>query len=133
MLPDDNNGGWGNGPDSFPAKNTLYIYRPGDIREESFAERSGKTHEGRLFIHDKCTGNRASYTAAHVNELLTAPDNPEQIKERIVELIPRLSPDQMRWLATDISKDALKTIQSIQPQVAETLSQLKDIKPAHFL
>jgi len=124
VRPEDD-GGWGDGPDAFPATNILRIYRPGNVPEENFATRTKNGHEKRLFIHSLCTGNRASYTAQHVNQLLTASDNPEGIKERIAQLIPHLSADQLGWLASDINTEALHTLTAISPETAEKLRRIK--------
>jgi hypothetical protein len=118
MRPEDD-GGWGRAGE-IPS-NMLYVYRPEGPKERAFAQATGKSHEGRLFLHEICTGNRVSYTTARVNDLLTQPENEEHIKERIVELIPALSPKQKRQLAEGISKTALNVVSHINPEVAAQL------------
>lgn len=117
-------GGWGR--DGAIASNMLYVYRPEGIKERVFVETvKGASHEGRLFLHEKCTGNRASYTTEHVNHLLTRNENPERIKERIVELIPRLSQQQKQWLADGISDEALAVVRGIEQSMADMLVSIK--------
>ncbi len=129
-VEDDDNGGWGRGADVTIPKNILRVYRPDGKAEQTFVENvAGSSHEGRLFLHDKCTGQRASYTVEHVNALLTGSENLEGIKERIVELIPRLSAQQKQLLADGISAKALETVQSIDPDMAASL-ELRKTLPA---
>jgi|GEM_PF-5014086 len=120
----DNDGGWGR--DGEIARNMLYVYRPEGQKEQVFVKYiAGASHEGRLFLHDKCTGQRASYTAKHVNVLLTRPENPESIKERIVSLIPILSDQQKQWLADGISDEALAAMNGIDHHMTELLASLR--------
>lgn len=112
--------GWGR--DSFGPQNMLYVYRPGGERERAYLQTvPGATDEGRLFLHDICTGRRLTYTVEHVNALLSSPDNPDNIKERIVELIPRLSPPQKQWLAEGISEPALAAVREMDLPLAEAI------------
>lgn len=128
MTLHDDDGGWGR--DGMIPTNILYVYRPEGVKERAFVHTvPGASHEGRLFFHEKCTGNRASYKAEHVNYLLTRDENPERIKERIAELIPRLSDRQKQWLAEGISDEALAVVGGIDSQAADILASLREGNP----
>ncbi|NBO19795.1 MAG: hypothetical protein EBV03_11365 [Proteobacteria bacterium] len=117
--------GWGR--DSLRVANMLSIYRPEGIKEQTFVKTTGKSHDGRLFMHEKCTGQRASYTAQHINALLTRDINPDRLKERIVELIPLLSPAQQRQLASGLQEDALEVIRGLNPDTAALLERQREM------
>ena len=130
MLPDDDNNGESCSSNSLSASNMLYVYRPDRPRELYYVKTvQGARHNFKLFLHDFCTGNRASYTAKHVNQLLTDKDNPERIKERIVELIPHLSEQQKKWLADGISSEALNVIKTIDDNIAQMIDGIKADQP----
>lgn len=125
MSPEDDDGGWGRDGRLRP-ENMLYVYRSDDPRAQNFIKTvRGARHEGRLFIHDICTGNRLTYTASHVNQLLTDTENPDGIKERIVSMIPRLSAQQQQWLADGINDAALQVVEQMEPAQAFRLRELK--------
>ncbi len=125
MAPPDDDGGWGR--DGTPPTNMLYVYRESGAKEQAFARQSGKAHEGRLFLHEICTGNRVSYAAHHVNAKLTDIENEDDIKGRIVHLIPHLSPAQKIHLAKGISPEALEVVRGLNPQTASAIEQQQEI------
>lgn len=112
------------GRDSLKSENTLYIYRPDGEKEKRFAEVLGaKRHEGRLFVHDVCYGQRYTYTIEHVNRILTDEENPDSIKERIVDLLPHLAENQKQWVAEGISDAGLAIVGSVNPQTAAEITR----------
>jgi len=116
----------GDWPDTRMPQNILDVYRQDGLPERSFVETvTGASHEGRLFLNSKCMGQRVSYTATHVNMLLTREENPEGIKERIVTLIPRLSSEQKQWLAQGISDAALRVVRAINADTASLIASYK--------
>lgn len=106
------------GRDSLRVANMLTLYKPDGPREMAFVATTGKTHARRLFLHKKCTGEYASYTPEHINLLLTAKENPDSIKERLVAMMPALPPEKLRLLADAITPDALEVVRTHNPQVA---------------
>ncbi len=120
------------GRDALKSENTLYIYRPEGDKEKRFAEALGaQRHAGRLFVHDVCYGQRYTYTMEHVNSIFVSEENPDGIKERIVELLPYLSEQQKQWVAESISDAALAVVESINPQTAADISGRQQLLSGH--
>lgn len=115
--------GWGR--DSLRVANMLYFYKPDGPHEKAFVATTGKTHERRLFLHKKCTGNHASYTPEHINILLTHDLNPDKLKERLVEMINALPPEKLRMLAEAIAPDALEIVRGLNPKAADKIEKQK--------
>ncbi|MGE0755242.1 MAG: hypothetical protein AB7L92_08810 [Alphaproteobacteria bacterium] len=120
-MSHNNDEDWGR--DTLSAENMLYIFggAKDPRRSKALKEAINDPEHGRLFVHDVCYGQRYTYTIEHVNQLLTADDNPDQIKERIVELLPRLSDKQKRWVVEGITSGGLEVVREINPSVAEAI------------